>query len=351
MITSMRALAFFLLLASLSSCQGESFLYIGEQDENTKLAYWFQLLEKTNLSDTAFPVRRKIAGYYQSLKAWDQIIYLYGSYVSANPADPYNALYLYFVAEAYFEKGQWEMANLLYRRILDDYRDLYTPESIHFLSLERLVEFEEDPHRRLSYFKALISRFQEKIDLGYTYYYLSKTYEELRDWDAAMQSLRTFLKYPQTVIPSEPDAWRLAKIKKDFHDSDKDWVEQDLNQLIRRIKSAITDKDWVRLENYRNQVNFFAQSWESRGEDEEFLQNEDLKRLLRTQVANRGTRSFASEIDPSLSSNQEAYLRSTGWVSFRVPIWFFYFRRVEYPQNPELHRGWEWAGIYFGDRL
>jgi tetratricopeptide (TPR) repeat protein len=351
MITSMRALAFFLLLASLSSCQGESFLYIGEQDENNKLAYWFQRLEKTNLSDTAFPVRKKIAGYYQSLEAWDQIIYFFGSYVSENPSDPYNALYLFYVAEAYLEKSQRDMANLYYRRILGDYRDLYTPESIHFLCLKRLVEYETDPYLRLSFFKALISRFQDKIDLGYTYYKLSKTYEELRDWDASMQSLRTFLKYPQTVIPGEPEAWSLSNIKKGFHDSDKNWVEQDLNRLIRRIKSAIEDKDWVRLEDYRNQVNFFGQTWESRGEDEEFLQNEQLKSLLRRQVSDRGTRRFDSEIDPSLSSNHEAYLRSTGWRSFRVETWFFYFRRVDYPQNPELHRGWEWAGIYFGERL
>jgi tetratricopeptide (TPR) repeat protein len=219
---------------------------------------------------------QKIAGYYQSLEAWDQIIYFFGSYVSENPSDPYNALYLFYVAEAYLEKSQRDMANLYYRRILGDYRDLYTPESIHFLCLKRLVEYETDPYLRLSFFKALISRFQDKIDLGYTYYKLSKTYEELRDWDASMQSLRTFLKYPQTVIPGEPEAWSLSNIKKGFHDSDKNWVEQDLNRLIRRIKSAIEDKDWVRLEDYRNQVNFFGQTWESRGEDEEFLQNEQL---------------------------------------------------------------------------
>jgi hypothetical protein len=165
--------------------------------------------------------------------------------------------------------------------------------------------------------------------LGYTYYYLSKTYEELRDWDAAMQSLRTFLKYPQTVIPSEPDAWRLAKIKKDFHDSDKDWVEQDLNQLIRRIKSAITDKDWVRLENYRNQVNFFAQSWESRGEDEEFLQNEDLKRLLRTQVANRGTRSFAF-------GDRSESCRATKKPTSGLPVGFPF----GYPSGSSISAGW-----------
>jgi hypothetical protein len=51
-----------------------------------------------------------------------------------------------------------------------------------------------------------------------------------------------------------------------------------------------------------------------------------------------------------LSNDREAYLRSTGW-NYRIPTWYFYFRRVEYPADPESNGAWEWAGVFFGEKL
>ena len=51
-----------------------------------------------------------------------------------------------------------------------------------------------------------------------------------------------------------------------------------------------------------------------------------------------------------LSNEGEAYLRSTGW-NYRIPTWYFYFRRVEYPADPEINGSWEWAGVFFGEKL
>ncbi|MCI6442425.1 MAG: tetratricopeptide repeat protein, partial [Spirochaetia bacterium] len=46
----------------------------------------------------------------------------------------------------------------------------------------------------------------------------------------------------------------------------------------------------------------------------------------------------------------EAYLRTTGWSNY-VNVWYLYFRKVNFPADPEIHGRWEWAGIYYGEKL
>jgi hypothetical protein len=50
------------------------------------------------------------------------------------------------------------------------------------------------------------------------------------------------------------------------------------------------------------------------------------------------------------SNSGEAYLRTTNW-NYRIPTWYLYFRRVNYPPDPEINGRWEWAGIYLGERF
>jgi hypothetical protein len=57
---------------------------------------------------------------------------------------------------------------------------------------------------------------------------------------------------------------------------------------------------------------------------------------------------FNQDIDESSSPN-EAYLRTWGWG--QVTTWYFYFRKVDFPVDPEIHGKWEWAGIYYGEKL
>ncbi|WP_237706474.1 hypothetical protein [Treponema sp. JC4] len=64
----------------------------------------------------------------------------------------------------------------------------------------------------------------------------------------------------------------------------------------------------------------------------------------------RGNRiRFADSLDPS-STPSEAYLRTTGWSTY-VPVWYLYFRKVNFPLDSDIHGNWEWAGIYMGEKL
>lgn len=44
------------------------------------------------------------------------------------------------------------------------------------------------------------------------------------------------------------------------------------------------------------------------------------------------------------------FLRTIGW-SYRVETWYLYFRRVNFKADPSIDGKWEWAGIFFGEKL
>jgi len=81
-----------------------------------------------------------------------------------------------------------------------------------------------------------------------------------------------------------------------------------------------------------------------------FLSKKRLEYIARFRIDD-GSREvrFSDKVD-ELSNEGEAYLRSTGW-NYRIPTWYFYFRRVEYPADPDVNGAWEWAGVYFGEKL
>ncbi|MDR1596788.1 MAG: tetratricopeptide repeat protein, partial [Treponema sp.] len=46
----------------------------------------------------------------------------------------------------------------------------------------------------------------------------------------------------------------------------------------------------------------------------------------------------------------EAYLRTWGWSQY-ISTWYLYFRKINFPSDPEIHGRWEWAGIYYGEKF
>jgi hypothetical protein len=64
----------------------------------------------------------------------------------------------------------------------------------------------------------------------------------------------------------------------------------------------------------------------------------------------RGSRVRYSDSLDEASTPNEAYLRTWGWNSY-VKVWYLYFRKVDFPLDPDIHGNWEWAGIYLGNKL
>ena len=130
----------------------------------------------------------------------------------------------------------------------------------------------EEPEIRVNYYKELIARFSEPnelypdldlIDKGPVYYYMAKTYEDLGEWELAVQAYRNFLTYPDCEIPGNPMAHSETADLIAFYDyRDKGWIMDSLEDLTKYVQWAIWGRNSSRLNRYRAKVNFFATAWE-----------------------------------------------------------------------------------------
>ena len=217
--------------------------------------------------------------------------------------------------------------------------------NLHFHCITRLLQCVDDSHLRLRYYKELLSRFDDQLDdKGKIYFSLAKTYEEVGDWDQAMLAYQKFLKQPHTGIPGTEDIYKKIEEKIDFYNADyKKWIVEDLDFLVNEIKDAIIHKNSKKLEKYRAKVNFFTMYWEQKEYSESRAKYFNIITFLYSSDPK-----IEDELDID-SNSTEAYLRTTHW-SYRVPIMYFYFRRIDFPTDPEIDGRWEWAGIYFGEK-
>lgn len=257
-----------------------------------------------------------------------------------DPRDPYATAYLVTAADSYREAGQAPLAVHYYRRALRNHPDLEVRgRSLHRHCLERLVEL-DDRVRRVEYYHELIERFPDRIDLALALYRLAGAYAERGAWEAALDTYRAFLSAPPTDVPGEPRAYRRVAALIGFHRSDKSWIRDDLPALVAEVQRAVARRDMAAMRRLQAEVDFFATSWGS---------DATLTRRFRLEAFPMRRVHVAAQLHPD-SNEREAFLRTTGWT-FRVTTWYLYFRRIDYPVDPRIDGSWEWAGIYFGEKL
>jgi hypothetical protein len=318
----------------------------GDKGQKEVFRDLFTLLEidgQTGVSQ--FPVVQEIAKEYAREREYGRLINFLCSWSRGHPEDPYTAYYFLMVAFAYIQLEAYPMAAIYLDIIVKNHADLIVQgESIHFIALNRLISLVTNPERLIGYYEALISRFPDKVDLGRAYFMLGRAYEQTGNWNGAIQTYTKFLPYYGTVIPGFPDAYTYAKQLVDFNNSPKDWTFENLNALLDAIRSALDTGNSVRLRQFRAKVNFFARSWEQEDEDNASMAEFNFSDFM------RGNRiRYAAQLDSESNAN-EAFLRTWGWSQY-ISVWYFYFRKIYFPPNPEIHGRWEWAGIYYGEKF
>ncbi len=270
-----------------------------------------------------------------------QILFL-TQHVELHPDDPYNSVYLLMVARAYEDLKAEPFAVQYYDRILKNYPDLIVSGgSVHYLCLTRLLDLVTDTERRIEYYKELIARFGDQVDVGNTWYYLATAYEEVGAWDQSIQAYKRFLRFPDARIPGKPDVHAEITQKVAFYDSNKDWTVPDLQFLVSEVRDALVTQNLRKLTRYKAR-SFFSKYWGQRDLIAIQAQDFDITEWVR-----RSRVQVAQELEPQ-SNSREAYLKTWNWF-FSVSTWYLYFRRVDFPADPEIDGRWEWAGVYFGD--
>ena len=347
MKTRVIALALFaaLLFPILSGCNGDHDYYIvGTDKQQEELKRIFALLENEDEPRREMVLIEEIAGYLVQAGYAGRMRTFLTTFVERHPDHPYNAYFLFLVAKQYRDSSP-EMARHYYERVVSNYADLaVNGTSVHYNALRELVRLTDDPSQRLRHYHELVDRFSQHLDLGATYYYMARTHEQLGEWDEAYSDYKNFLKYPDTEILGAPHAHEQIRKRVEFYDSSKDWTMDSLDRLVATIKNALWRQDPNLLLRYRAEENFFAMSWEQ--EETDFNSQGPFNLGIFLQ---RSRVRFAENIDIN-SNAREAYLRTWGW-SHRIRTWYLYFRRVDFPADPDINGDWEWAGIFFGDAL
>ena len=315
-----------------------------EKAKNELIQLSEAMKEQTNNPEINFILIQEISKILHGQSELEILNLFLTTYVEKNSKDPFNGYYLLMTAQNYLDSGAIPFAIHYFDRILKNYSDLRVRgQSIHYICLSNLIKLVDIPQKKVNYYKELLSSFSDDIEKGSAYFYLAKTYEELGEWDLSIQAYKNFLQYPDSKVPGYPEALNQTIPIIDFYDyRNKNWTMENLEDLVNSVKYAIRKKDYRRLSKYRAKINFFAVSWEQ----EKTEANSDFLDKLNTFMKNRVR--YSADMDTD-SNMQEAYLKTWGW-SYRIRTWYLYFRRVNFPADPEIHGQWEWAGIYFGDK-
>lgn len=338
------------VLTGITACRLENHNYLvtGLQSNREEQRSLIRLLENSSLdTETRFAVMNQIAENLRSENQHNHLIYFLTTSVESNPSDPYNAYWLLMVASAYLDNNAPRIAEYYFERILATYPDLTIGDSsVHRMCLEHLTRISTNHEVLIQHYTDLITRFSTKINLPRTYFLLAHSYERLGEWELAIKTYAQFLEYGRydIIIPGVPDAWGYAKRLVDFNASAKNWTFETLDELVAAIKNAIDSNNHWALERYRADVNFFAMSWKQDASDS----NSQVYFNMRDFMG--GNRIRYNENLHASSSPNEAFLRTFGWNQF-VSTWYLYFRKVNFPADPKIHGRWEWAGIYFGEKL
>lgn len=293
-----------------------------------------------------FPVVERAAQSVRDGADWTAMATFLTDHVQTYADDPNNGYYVTVVGDLYQAQGAEAVARHYYRRALLAYPDVVVRDaSTHRVAIDRLLEIVTEPAERLDYLTYLEDEFSEAIEPGLLAYYLADAYERDGQWDRAYEEYRAFLRHRDTRIPGRPDAREVIARRLAFYDSSRSWTERDLTTLVQSIKNALWRQDPRSLLRHRAGVNFFTMSWEQElGDANSEIPTFDIAAFVR-----RSRVRFAQDLEIS-SNATEAYLRTWGW-SHRIPTWYLYFRKVDFPADPEIHGTWEWAGIYFGEAI
>jgi len=339
-----------LLSLALEACAPSSldYLTVNLKERKAEQKQLITLLtRRNNESETRFALMNRLATNLLAEGNKASLIVFLTQAVEEHPDDPYNAYWLLMVAHAYLEDGSSQIARYYFERIVHNCQDMEIHnESIHLLALKNLINIHSSPEQEVGYYTNLITRFPDKIDLGYAYFMLARSYERLGEWELAIQTYSQFLGYGQfnVIIPGIPDSYEYAKRIVDYDSSSKDWTFETLDELVASIKGAINTYNVRALDHYRAKVNFFAMSWKQESSDNNAQADFHMRDFM------GGNRIRYNESLDASSNPNEAYLRTQGWNQY-VSVWYLYFRKINFPADPDIHGRWEWAGIYYGEKM
>jgi tetratricopeptide (TPR) repeat protein len=292
----------------------------------------------------------EIAERYHAAGRFDLLRAFLCDIAESSGDDPYAAYYLWLLAESYRERGVNDLELFYLSRLVQNYDDIeYRSASIHEAALLRIAALAEEPERRVDAYKRLIMEYPREESLPTYYYLLGKDYEKLGEWGQAIQVYTRLKdiarKNAKLAIPNHPEAIDYCKRVVNFYQSEKNWLSPDLVSLVDKVRDALATRNLTALSRLSAKVNFFARAWG----DEQENDADQIDTRFTSFYPLDSTIKVSNSLE-SFSNANEAYLKTTGWLPRTLSTWYFYFRKIYFPADPEIHGQWEWAGVFFGEK-
>lgn len=331
------------LVATLSSCDNDKTIpsaLSGDKDLAEML-----LIARNPETEPAmrYAALEPVISRYRNKGETYRLNSLLGEFIEKYPGDPYGAYYLMAMAEGARESGSETLGLDYLRRLLKNYPDLEIADrSLHLLAMGEIANKTTDPAEAVVMRTHMQEQFHDRIDPGRNLYALAGNYRSIGDWSGMYSAYEGYMSFPETVIPGIPDARARVRTSLEFHESSKSWTMENLDDLVGTVKYAIRTQDSRLLTRYQAEK-FFLMNWSQEDSDDFTHIPMTLGSFLKSSVR------YSSQLE-DFSNDREAYLWTAGW-SWKIPTWYLYFRKIDYPADPEINGRWEWAGIYFGERL
>lgn len=347
-LSSLIKLTLLLIVASTMSCsrQEVSFqFFAGLRDVNDRCMSLVLLLQETENEQHQFAIQKEIAKELKASGQRKRLQVFLSSIVQEE--SKYKNYFMLMLANEYMERNMPQLASLYFERIVDSDMDLIVGDkSLKLISLNSLIKISNSPENLIKYYSVLIKDFADDINLAYTLFMLARSYERVGEWNVAIQTYQKFLNLKEfdVVVPGISDSFDYAKKIVDYSSSSKNWTVESLSELVGIIQRAVRNQDYNLLDHYRSKVNFFAMTWKEEISEQHSKPDYSVYHLMYG-----GDIKIAKTVD-SFSTPHEAYLRTTGW-RYYAKTWYFYLKKINFPADPSIHGRWEWAGIYYGEKL
>ncbi len=311
------------------------------------------LLEASNKKGLdRFLIIDRIVDIHMHNKDYEDALRFVNQGVANDESNEYYPLYFYLMGNIYSSIKEDSVAFTYYRYVVDNFDDyIYENSSIKLDIAKRVIGLNIDAGYKVNYYKLLLNYDSENLtneDRGNYYYNLALSLESIQSYDEAYFYYKKLLTIPRANLKIDSRDYSGVITKVNYYDNPDFVIYRNLNDLIYYVKRYIFSGNTTSLLSIRDKHNFFIQSWDQRGGRSNSINtNSFLTTMIKLSSRRKNGIQFATTFEED-SSDDISYLGSTGWEHIRE--WYFVFKKISYPKDPEINNGWAWIGVYLGKK-
>ncbi|ACH93344.1 uncharacterized conserved protein [Borrelia duttonii Ly] len=324
--------------------------YKSKQSEIQSLTSLLEASNKKGLD--RFLIIDRIVDIHMHNKDYEDALSFVNKGIADDEDKEYYPLYFYLMGNIYSYIKEDEIAFTYYRYIVDNFDDyIYENSSIKLDIAKRVINLNIDAIDKINYYKLLLNDNFESMtnaDRGNYYYNLALSLEDVQSYDEAYLYYKKLLSIPRSDLKIDSRDYSAVMTKINYYDNPDFVVYRNLNDLISDVKRYIFSGNTTKLLSIRDKHNFFIQSWDQRsGKSNSINTNSFLTTMIKLSSRRKNGIQFAKTFEAD-SSNDISYLGSSGWE--HIWEWYFVFKKISYPKDPEINDGWAWIGVYLGKK-